>query len=67
MDILVKEIDVYKNKRKKELFEYIIYLLVGKIPIEAYIVIGSENKNKKIKEIESNYKINYHQIIKKIN
>jgi hypothetical protein len=22
LDILVKEIDVYKNKRKKELFEY---------------------------------------------
>lgn len=58
LDILIKEL---KNSK------YIIYLLIDETPIEAYIMNDVENRDRKIKEIESIYKINYHKIINYLN
>lgn len=55
MEIVVKEIDQLKSSKHKNriISEYIIYLMVGPIIIEAYTEIGDDNKNRKLKELEA--------------
>jgi hypothetical protein len=56
MTILSKEIDKYKSAKhkKKIITEYIVYLMIDNIPIEAYIEFGSNNMHNRINIIKNN-------------
>ena len=47
MYILIKKIDEYKSKRHKNKFisEFIVYLMIDDIPIEATIALGEKEKD----------------------
>ena len=48
--IIIKEIDKYKSKqfKNKTISEYIIYLMNDDIKLETFVVIGEEEKNKRV-------------------
>lgn len=50
MRIVTKEIDQYKSRihRNKLISEYIIYLMVDDIPIEAYTEMGIKERDKRV-------------------
>ncbi len=66
MRIVAKEIDRYESKRhkNKNISEYIIYLMVDNIPIEAYIEFGLSNRDARITQLNINNleTINYYLI-----
>jgi hypothetical protein len=47
MNILVKEIDIYKSKKHKGriISEFIIYLMMGETIIEAHTAMGDSTKD----------------------
>ena len=51
--ILIKEIAIYQKKgdKKKEVSEYIIYVMVGDTKIEAYTEIGQDSKINRLNEL----------------
>jgi hypothetical protein len=55
MQILVKQIDTLKSKthKNKTLVEYIVYLILGNTPIEAYTEIGANMLNQRLKTLLS--------------
>lgn len=55
MQILVKQIDTLKSKthKNKTLVEYIVYLILGNTPIEAYTEIGTNMLNQRLKTLVS--------------
>lgn len=59
MRLVIREIDKYKSAKHKNkiLTEYIIYLMYGDTPIEAYLEIGELAKNKKIVELYLQYNL----------
>jgi hypothetical protein len=64
MQILVKQIDTLKSQKHKNktIFEYIVYLMLGPTPIEAYAEIGTNMVNERIKKILLENRDNYIKI-----
>ncbi len=56
MNLLVKQIDVFKSVKHKGkiVAEYIIYVMIGNTPIKAYVEIGNEAKDKRILSLLNN-------------
>lgn len=55
--IIVKEIDRFESKisKGKTISEYLIYLMMDGIVIEAYTEIGTKNRDKIINRLQPNY------------
>lgn len=51
MQILTKEIDKYKSTfhKGRVISEYIIYIMIDEVIIEAYTELGEENKNNRLR------------------
>jgi hypothetical protein len=60
MTIFVKEMDILKSTlhQGKKITEYIVYLMIDEIAVEAYMEYGYENKNNRINFLKQKYKIN---------
>lgn len=56
MNLLVKQIDAFKSVKHKgrTIAEYIIYVMIGDMPIRAYVEIGKEAKDRRIVSLLNN-------------
>lgn len=65
MKIVSKEIDKYKSTKHKDkvISEYIIYLIIKDVTVEAHIEYGNIAKDARIKSISEQYNVrNYNNI-----